>query len=128
MAENIQPAERPWQFNMVPIFVLVGWALIMISFVIGLFILTPTAREYWGDNSKVVRDAAGVSGAVVESDDALLSDLDQLASTNRWKEPLTFVGVGAFMVGIALAFSSIPKLLQNRGQVMAVCYKYIVSQ
>ncbi len=115
---HVQPAKRPWQLTVFPVFALVGWALIVFSFLVGALVLTPTAQDYWGDNPKLVRDQA-------QSGDPLLDDLATLNSTNRWKEPLTFIGVAAFMVGIALEFSSIPRLLQNRGQVIHHAFQYL---
>jgi len=109
-----------WQLKVFPIFTGLGWILITVSFLIGLFLITPTATAYWGGNPKVVRDAAEVGSQ-------LLGQLGTLTSTPRWLEPLTFVGVASFMVGIALAFSSIPSLLNNRGQIMSVCFPYIVG-
>ena len=50
-----------------------------------------------------------------------------LSTIPRWLEPLTFLGVASFMLGIALEFSSIPALLKNRGQVMKVCFPLIVK-
>jgi hypothetical protein len=118
---TIQSAKRPWQYNIFPLLTMLGMALILISFLIGLFVLTPTAQDYWGSHAKETRDAA-------ETGSALTDDLVTLTATNRWKEPLTFLGVASFMVGIAVLFSAIPKILQNRGQVLAICYPYIVNQ
>ncbi|MDQ7024686.1 MAG: hypothetical protein Q9P44_03925 [Anaerolineae bacterium] len=145
---NIQAAKQPWEVNMSALLGLVGATLIMISFLIGLFILTPTASDYFGNNAKIHRDCAGVDSSVTTAFDgpkalaarcatedsagdggtALQDQLVTLTSTNRWKEPLAFVGVASFMAGIALAFSSIPALLKNRGDVMAAAYKQILAQ
>lgn len=114
--------QKPsWQLKVFPIFTVVGWILISVSFLVGLILLAPTAAAYWGGNAKSARDAAEIGSQ-------LLNQLGTLATTPRWLEPLTFVGVASFMVGIALAFSSIPALLKNRGQIMSVCYPYIVRK
>jgi hypothetical protein len=117
---NPQPPKTVWQLRVFPLFSLLGWILIGLSFIIGLFLLTPTASGYWGENAKAVRDAAAVGST-------LLSDLQTLAVTPRWLEPLTFLGVASFMLGIALEFSSIPGILKNRGQVMSICLPQIVK-
>jgi hypothetical protein len=113
---------RPgWQLKVFPIFTLIGWGLILGSFLIGLLALAPTAAAYWGGHAKATRDAA-------EAGSALLGQLRLLQVTPRWLEPLTFLGVAAFMTGIALEFSTIPKILKNRGQVMSACFPLIVRQ
>lgn len=146
---TVQPAARPWQLNLFWIFSLAGAMLIMLAFLIGLFVLTPTAQDYWGNHSKLARDCAGVSLGIDTGFDAtnnlvarcetegldvdglqsaLGSQIITLTSTTRWLEPLIFVGIAAFMVGIALEFSSIPKLLKNRADVMSAAYTQLIKQ
>lgn len=115
-----QPSRPGWQLKVFPLFTLLGWVLVGASFLIGLFVLSATAVNYWGGNAKVVRDAA-------EAGSALIGQLQTLTVTPRWLEPLTFLGVAAFMTGIALEFSTIPNLLKNRGQVMSACFPLIVK-
>ncbi|MDK1030005.1 MAG: hypothetical protein QGM50_04420 [Anaerolineae bacterium] len=110
-----------WQLRVFPLFTLLGWILIAVSFLIGLFVLAPTASSYLGGNAKVVRDAA-------EAGSLLLGQLGTLSAIPRWLTPLTFLGVASFMVGIALEFSSIPALLKNRGQVLSACFPYLVRK
>jgi len=85
---------------------------------VGLFVLTPTAISYLSDNTKAVRDAAQVGSP-------LLVQLQTLTSIPRWMEPLAFLGVAFFMVGIALEFSSIPAVLKNRGEVMKASFPFL---
>ncbi len=117
---NVTPPAPAWQMKAFPLFTLLGWVLILISFLIGLVVLSTTAAGYWGGNAKAVRDAA-------EAGSALLGQLQTLTVTPRWLEPLTFLGVAAFMTGIALGFSTIPAILKNRGQVMSACFPLIVK-
>ena len=112
--------SKSWQLKVYPIFTLLGWVLIGLSLIIGIFVLTPTAISYWGGNAKAARDAAEVGSA-------LLGQLNTLTVTPRWLEPLTFLGVASFMLGIALEFSAIPNILKNRGQVMSICFPQIVQ-
>jgi hypothetical protein len=117
---SLHGPKDAWQLRVYSFFTLLGWALIGLSFLIGLLVLTPAAIGYWSGSPKAVRDAAEVGST-------LLGQLQLLSVTPRWLEPLTFLGVAAFMVGIALEFSSIPRILQNRGQVMRVCFPLIVK-
>ena len=116
-----QPPKSPWQLRVYPYFTVLGWILISLSLVIGIFVLSTTAGDYLGTNSKSVRDAALVGSGLQEQ-------LSTIAATPRWLEPLTFLGVAAFMIGIALEFSSIPNLLKNRGEVMGICFPVIAKQ
>ncbi len=118
---KIKAPDTAWQMKLFPVLTLLGWVLIGTSFVIGLFVLTPTAASYWGGNAKAARDAA-VAGSV------LLGQQGTLTTIPRWLVPLTFLGAASFIVGIALEFSSIPALLKNRGQVMSACFPYIAKQ
>ncbi len=115
---TVQPPATPWQLRSYLLFSLLGWILIAASFLIGLLVLAPTAAAYFGENAKAGRDAA-------EAGSALLAQLQLLQATPRWLEPLTFLGVAAFMLGIALEFSSIPKILENRGKVLSICFPVI---
>jgi hypothetical protein len=117
----MKPANKIWQMKAFPLFTLLGWAFILTAFVVGLFVMTPTAASYWGGSAKAVRDAAEVGSA-------LLGQLGTLTTTPRWLEPLAFLGVASFMVGIALEFSTIPTLLKNRGAVMSACFPYLKKQ
>jgi hypothetical protein len=119
--KSIQSPSSAWQMKVFPFFSVLGWILIVVSLGIGAFVLTPTAVDYWAGNAKAVRDAA-------ESGSVLLAQLGTLQTIPRWLEPLAFVGVAAFMMGIALQFSSIPALLENRGKVMSACFPSIVKQ
>lgn len=119
--KTVESPTAPWQMKVYPVFSVLGWALIGLSFLIGLVVLTPTAANYWGANAKAVRDAA-------EAGTALLAQLGLLATIPRWLEPLTFLGVASFMLGIALEFSSIPALLKNRGELMSACFPYLATQ
>ena len=103
---TLQPAKSTWQSKVFPLLILIGWIIVFAVFFIGLFLLTPTASSYWGDNAKAVRDAAEAGTPL---------------------EPLTFLGVASFMTGIALAFSTIPNLLKDRRQLMSVCFPLFVK-
>ena len=118
MSKATTPAPA-WQLKAFPLFTLLGWALTLAALLIGLFVLSATAASYWGGNAKAVRDAA-------EAGSALISQLQTLTVTPRWLEPLAFLGVAAFMTGIALEFSTIPALLKQRGQVLKAAVPVLV--
>ncbi len=118
--DTLQTPKLAWQDKIYPLFTIMGWALVGFSFLFGAFFLSTTAASYWGGNAKAVRDAA-------EAGSLLLGQLQLLATTPRWLEPLIFLGVGSFIFGIALEFSTIPKLLKNRGEVMKACIPIIAK-
>jgi len=113
--------KKIWQLRFYPLLSLIGWMLVMLAVVVGLLVLSPTAADYFGSNAKVLRDGA-------EAGSALQGQLSLLRSTPRWLEPALFVGVAAFMVGIEMAFSSIPALLKNRGEIMSLCFPILVKK
>ena len=115
-----QTAKTPYQLKLFPILTILGWILITLALIIGLVVLTPTAVNYFGANSKEVRDAA-------EAGSQLLSQISLLASIPLWLEPLTFLGVALFICGIALEFSVIPSLVKMRGDAMAKAFPLIVK-
>lgn len=118
---TLQGPKPAWQMRVYPWLTALGWILIAVSLVIGLFVLAPTAIGYWGSNAKAARDAAAAGSG-------LITQLGTLSTIPRWLEPLTFLGVASFMLGIALEFSSIPQVLYNRGDVMRACFPLIVKQ
>ena len=115
-----QTAKTPYQLKLFPILTILGWILIMLALIIGLVVLTPTAVNYFGANSKEVRDAA-------EAGSQLLSQISILASIPLWLEPLIFLGVAFFICGIALEFSVIPSLVKMRGDAKAKTFPLIVK-
>lgn len=114
-------ASTTWQMKVYPVLTMIGWALVMLALVLGLFVLVPTATAYFGNNAKELRDVA-------EPGSTLLGQLETLSVIPRWLEPLIFLGVASFMVGIALEFSTIPNLLKNRGEVMSLCFPILVKK
>jgi len=119
MSKATTPSTPAWQLKAFPLFTLLGWALTLAAFLLGLFVLSATAVGYWGGNAKAVRDAA-------EAGSALIGQLQRLTVTPRWLEPLAFLGVAAFMTGIALEFSTIPALLKQRGQALRAALPVLV--
>lgn len=113
-------SEQTKQEKFAPLASASGLMVIMIVFIIGAFVLTPLASEYWGDNIKLARDDAATGTS-------LQDDLEQLSSMPRWLEPLNFLGVALMMFGIALLFSTIPELLKTRGASMKAAFPKIIG-
>jgi hypothetical protein len=95
-----------------PLLTLMGWVLVGFSILVGVIILAPAAAAYWGGNAKVVRDAAEIGTP-------LLVQLTILAWWPKLLLPLTFLGVASFMLGIALEFAAIPRILDRRTDILA---------
>ncbi len=111
-------SETTKQEKFAPLSVAIGILLIMIVFIIGAFILSPLATDYWGDNTKSVRDSQATATD-------LQDDLAQLSSSQSWLQPLHFLGITLMMFGIALLFSTIPELLKSRGATMKAAFPKI---
>lgn len=118
---HVHASNNSWQLKTYPWMTLIGWILVMLAVIIGLFVLSPTAADYFGANAKAVRDAA-------DAGSTLQGQLVTLKATPRWLEPALFVGVASFMVGIAMAFSTIPNLLDHRGEIMSLCFPLLVNK
>ena len=113
-------SEKEMQLKVFPIFAVGGFMLIMIGFIVGAFVVGPTANSYFGENTKQTRDSA-VEGS------SLVDDLVTISSIPRWLEPLIFLGVASFMFGIGLEFSTIPALLHRRGKTMKAAFPKITG-
>ncbi len=113
MAPKLPKLEKETTgLKLFPIFTLLGWLLVGFSVLIGVLLLAPTGASYWGSNAKAARDVAEVGSA-------LLSQLTTLAWWPKLLLPLTFLGVASFMVGIAMEFAAIPKILDRRTELLA---------
>lgn len=111
MAERVT-TPTPWGLRLFPFLTMSGWILILIAFIIGAAILAPSHAGYWGDHSKADRNAAAAGSE-------LLGELNEIKTFPRWVAPMKFLGVAAFMVGIALEFATIPRILNRRGDVLS---------
>lgn len=108
MAPELPKLERETTgLQVFPLLSWLGWVLIGFSILVSVLVLAPTAASYWGDNPKTLRDAATVGST-------LLGQLTTLAWWPKLLAPLTFLGVASFIVGIALEFAAIPRILERR--------------
>ena len=99
------------RLKLFPLLTLMGWVLVGFSILVGVLLLAPTAAAYWGGSAKAVRDAAEVGTP-------LLAQLTTLAWWPKLLLPLTFLGVASFIVGIALEFAAIPRILDRRTDIL----------
>ncbi|RMG96636.1 MAG: hypothetical protein D6706_09940 [Chloroflexi bacterium] len=112
MAPKLDKLEKETTgLKLFPLFTILGWLLVGFSIVVNVGVLSPTAAVYWGNNAKAVRDAA-------EAGSPLLAQLTTLAWWPKLLLPLTFLGVSSFMVGIAMEFAAIPKILDRRIEIL----------
>jgi len=112
MAQPLSKLDRETKgLKAFPLLTLFGWLTIMISVLIGILILSPTAVSYWGGNAKTVRDAA-------EIDSPLISQLTTIRWWPKFLIPLAILGIAAFMTGIALEFAAIPGIIDRRTAVL----------
>ena len=112
MAQPLSKLDRETKgLKAFPLLTLFGWLTIMISVLIGILILSPTAVSYWGGNAKTVRDAAEIGSP-------LLSQLTTIRWWPKFLIPLAILGIAAFMTGIALEFAAIPGIIDRRTAVL----------
>lgn len=112
MAPQLHKLEKETAgLKLFSLFTLLGWLLIGFSVLVGVLLLAPVAASYWGGNAKAARDVAEIGSA-------LLGRLTTLAWWPNLLLPLVFLGVASFMVGIALEFAAIPKILDRRTELL----------
>jgi hypothetical protein len=113
MAPKLSKLKRETAgLKLYPLFTLMGWALIGLSILVLILIISPDGASYWGGDTKAARDAAEIGSG-------LLSQLTTLAWWPKLIPPLIFLGVSAFMVGTAMEFAAIPVILDRRTEILA---------
>ncbi len=114
MATKLSKLDRETKgLKWFPLFTLMGWILIGFSILVGVLLLAPTAASYWGGNAKAIRDVAEIGTP-------LLAQLTTLAWWPKLLVPLAFLGVGSFVLGIALEFAAIPGILDRRTNILTI--------
>lgn len=109
--------KAPFPFNMIegmmpafPMIAFMGWAIVLIAFLIGIVTLSPAQAEFFSD-AKAVREGAAVGSAFVD------------ANVTRhvieaWVPQFKFFGLGLGLMGITMALGVIAKHLRRMGQVI----------
>jgi Fe2+ transport system protein FeoA len=115
MTENMIPQEKAkFPFNMIesmmpwyPWISVMGWMIVLISFLVGLFVLSPAVQAFFSD-AKVVREAAGAGSAFVVANVAAHVVETWVPIAKRLRE-MGFVIVNNITVSLRPALPSIPK-------------------
>jgi hypothetical protein len=96
----------PWY----PGIAVMGWAFVLIAFLLALFVLSPSQASFFSD-AKAVREGAGVGSAIVNAN--LGSHV-----LEAWLPQLKFFGLGLGLLAIVMALGTIAKRLRNMGMVI----------
>ena len=118
MTENTIPQEKAkFPFSMIecmmpwyPWIGLMGWMMVLISFLVGLFVLSPAAQTFFSD-AKVVREAAGVGSVFVTANVAA-------HVVETWLPSFKIFGLGLGLLAIMMALGTIAKRLREMGFVI----------
>ncbi len=102
MIENMMPAF--------PMIAVMGWAIVLIAVLVGLFTLSPAQSAFFSD-AKAVREAAAAGSAFVNAN--VTSHVIE-----AWVPQFKFVGLGLGLMAITMALGIIAKRLRSMGQVM----------
>jgi hypothetical protein len=103
MIEKMMPAF--------PLISVMGWAIVLIAFLIGVFALSPAQEEFFSAG-KAVREGAVAGSSFVD------------ANVTRhvleaWVPQFKFVGLGLGLMAITMALGTIAKRLRRMGQVVS---------
>ena len=96
----------PWY----PGIAVMGWAFVLIAFLLALFVLSPSQASFFSD-AKAVREGAGVGSAIVNAN--LGSHV-----LEAWLPQLKFFGLGLGLLAIVMALGTIAKRLRSMGMVI----------
>jgi hypothetical protein len=92
---------------MYPMIAVMGWMIVLISLLVGLFVLSPAQSTFFSD-AKVVREAAGAGSAFVDAN--VTSHV-----VEAWVPQFKFVGLGLGLMAITMALGTIAKRLRKMG-------------
>lgn len=109
--------KPPFPFNMIeammplyPVIAVMGWMMVLIAFLIGLFALSPAQAIFFSD-AKAVREGAGAGSTFVAANVAR-------HAIEAWVPQFKFAGLGFGLLAIAMALGAIAKRLRRMGQVI----------
>ncbi len=111
--------ERPpFPFNMIegmmpmlPMIAFMGWAIVLIAFVIGATALASDQATFFSD-AKAIREGAAAGSAFVQANvDAHVIE--------TWVPQFKFLGLGLGLMAITMALGTIAKRLRRMGQVIS---------
>jgi hypothetical protein len=109
--------KAPFPFNMVegmmpmyPMIAVMGWMIVLIAFLVGLFMLSPAQSSFFSD-AKTVREGAAAGSAFVKANVTA-------HVTEAWVPQFKFFGLGLGLMAITMALGIIAKRLRRMGQVI----------
>jgi hypothetical protein len=114
MAEQKAPFPFSMIEKMMPAYLMIavmGWAVVLIAFLIGLFALSPAQADFFSD-AKAVREGAAAGSAFVNAN--VTSH-----TLEAWVPQFKFVGLGLGLMAITMALGTIAKRLRRMGQVIS---------
>jgi len=95
---------------MYPALAVMGWMFVLVAFLVGWFMLSPTQSTFFSD-AKAIREGALVGSAFVNAN--LSSHV-----LEAWLPQFKFFGLGLGLLAITMALGTIAKRLRNMGQVI----------
>jgi hypothetical protein len=115
----LMPEGRaPFPFNiledmmpMFPVIALMGWTMVLVSFLLGLFALSPAQMTFFSD-AKAVREGAAAGSTLVQANVAR-------HVLEAWVPQFKFVGLGLGLMAITMALGTIARRLRRMGQVIS---------
>ena len=118
MAKVQIPDEKaPFPFSMIegmmplyPLIAVMGWGIVLVSLLIGIFGLSPAVSTFFSD-AKVVREAAAAGSAFVNANVTA-------HVIESWVPQFKFLGLGLGLLAITMALGTIAKRLRGMGWVL----------
>lgn len=95
---------------MFPQIAVMGWMIVLIAFLVGLFVLSPSQTAFFSDG-KAVREAALIGSSFVQAN--VTSRV-----TETWVPQFKFVGLGLGLMAITMALGTIAQNLRKMGMVI----------
>ena len=108
----------PFPFNMIegmmpmfPMIAVMGWMIVLISLLVGIFALSPAQATFLSD-MKAVREGAAAGSAFVQANVAG-------HVIEAWVPQFKFLGLGLMLAAITMALGTIAQRLRRMGQVIS---------
>lgn len=109
--------KAPFPFNLIekmmpmfPAIAVMGWVIVLISFLIGLLVLGPAQATFLSD-ARVVREGAAAGTLFVDANSTI-------HAIEAWVPQFKFFGLGLGLLAITMALGVIAKRLRRMGQVI----------
>ncbi len=109
--------KSPFPFSMIekmmplfPTIAVMGWLIVLASFLVGFFIFSPAQATFFAD-AKAVREGAVAGSTFVQANTTI-------HVTKAWLPQFKFFGLGLGLLAITMALGIIAKRLRHMGQVI----------